>query len=97
MKGIPLETVKEHSYLGVILHNKMSWKPHVDNICNKANRLIGFLKRNLYHCPPNLKETAYKHIVLPCLGYCTSIRDPYHHNLIHPLEMTQHISLVMLF
>ena len=90
MKGIPLETVEEHSYLGVTLHNKMSWKPHVNNICNKANRLIGFLKRNLYHCPPNLKETAYKHIVLPCLGYCASIWDPYYHNLIHQLEMTQH-------
>ena len=90
MKGTPLEIVKEHSYLGVTLHNGMSWKPHVKSVCNKANRLLGLLKRNLHHCPSNLKETAYKHLVLPCLGYCASIWDPFQHNLIYDLEIIQH-------
>ena len=39
MKGISLESVEEHSYLGVTLHG-MSWKPHINNVCNKANRLL---------------------------------------------------------
>ena len=42
MSNIPLTTAKEHNY------HKLSWKPHVDCISNKANRLLGFLKRNLY-------------------------------------------------
>ena len=90
MKGIPLESVEEHSYLGVTLHHGMSWKPHINNVCNKANRLLGFLKRNLHHCSSNLKEMAYKQLILPSLGYCAPIWDPFHHNLINQLEMIQH-------
>ena len=44
----------------------------------------------LQHCPSGLKETAYKQLILPCLGYCAAIWDPFHHNLIYQLEMIQH-------
>ena len=37
-----------------------------------------------------LKETAYKHLALPCLEYCASIWDPIQSSLIHQLEMVQH-------
>ena len=62
----------------------------IKNVCNKTNRLLGFLRRNLDHCSSNLKETAYKHLILPCLGYCAPIWDPFHHNLIYQMEMVQH-------
>ena len=45
MNGIVLESVENHSYLGVQLHYKLSWSLQVNSICNKANRLIGFLQR----------------------------------------------------
>ena len=48
MFNVLLTTVKEHNYLGICLHHKLFWKPHVDCISDKANRLLGFLKRNLY-------------------------------------------------
>ena len=90
MKGIPLESIKEYSYLGVTLHHGMSWIPHINNVCNKANRWLGFLKRNLHHCLSGLKEMADKQLILPCLGYFAAIWDPFHHNLIYQLEMIQH-------
>ena len=74
MKGIPLESVEEHVLL--TLHHGMSWKLHINNVCNKANRLLGFLRRNLHHCSLNLKEMTYKHLILPCLGYCAPIWEP---------------------
>ena len=43
MNNIPLEFVDQHNYLGVCLHNKLSWQPHVNQICHKANRQLGFL------------------------------------------------------
>ena len=46
MYSIPLEIVEQHSYLGVYLHHRMSWQNHIDFICKKANRLLGFLYRN---------------------------------------------------
>ena len=30
MNNIPLEFVDQHNYLGVCLHNKLSWQPHVN-------------------------------------------------------------------
>ena len=90
MSGIPLAVTEQHLYLGVKLHHKLSWKPHIDYICSKANKTIGFLKRNLHHCPKHLRELAYKQFVIPVLEYCSPIWDPYHQSYIDQLEMVQH-------
>ena len=90
MRGIPLKTVDKHCYLGIHLHNKLSWHPHIDYISHKANRLLGFLKQNLHACPKYFKEYAYKQLVLPTIEYCCSIWDPCHQNVIDKLEMIQH-------
>ena len=90
MSKTPLEVVEEHNYLGVRLHHKLSWSPHVNHICNKANRLLGFLNRNLRHTPQNIKEYTYKQLVLPSIDYCSAIWDPYTKNDISKLEMLQH-------
>ena len=52
---------------------KLSWTPQIHSICNKANRFLGFLYRNLHHCPPHLKERTYKRIVLPSIEYCSAV------------------------
>ena len=90
MYSIPLQVVEQHHYLGVLLDNKLSWTPHIHLICNKANHLLGLLRRNLHHCPSYLKEHAYKQIVLPSIEYCSTIWDPYQQTSIHKLEMIQH-------
>ena len=90
MYETPLQFVKRHEYLGVLLDDKLSWTPHIDSLCSKANRLLGFLRRTLHHCPSHLKEHAYKQIVLPSIEYCCSIWDPFHQSSIYKLEMIQH-------
>ena len=60
MFDTPLDTVLEHNYLGIRLHHKLSWEPHINYICTKANRLLGFLKRNLQYAPKEIKEHVYK-------------------------------------
>ena len=90
MYRTPPQVVKKHHYLGVLLDSKLSWTPHINSICNKVNRLLGFLCRNLHHCPPQLKEHAYKQIVLPSIEYCSAIWDSYQQKSIHKLEMLQH-------
>ena len=49
---------------------------HVSNVCTKANRTLGFLRRNLYSCPQEVKEAAYKGLVCPVLDYGSSVWDP---------------------
>ena len=52
--NISLNTVTEHEHLGICLHCKLSWSPHVDRVRNKTNCLLGFLKQNLYNALNNL-------------------------------------------
>ena len=42
-------------------------------VCTKANRTLGFLRRNLYSCPPDVKEAAYKRLVRPVLENGSSV------------------------
>ena len=90
MKNTTLQTTNEHPYLGVCLNHKLSWNSHITQLCNKANRLLGFLHRNLKNSSRHIKELAYKQLILPVLQYCSSIWDPYQQYLIHKLEMVQH-------
>ena len=32
MCGVLLEVVEQHNYLGVHLHHRLSWQPHIDSI-----------------------------------------------------------------
>ena len=54
MCNMLLIVATEHEYLGICHHHKLSWGPHVDRVPNKANHLLGFLKRNLYNAPTQI-------------------------------------------
>ena len=64
-----LDTKTEHTYLGIILHNSMSWAPHINSVVNKASRTKKFLKRYLSNGSQKVKESAYFTIVHPILEY----------------------------
>ena len=49
---------------------------HVSNVCTKANWTLGFLRRNLYACPQEVKDAAYKVLVRPDLEYSGSVWGP---------------------
>ena len=50
---------------------------------------IGFLRRNLYACPQEVKEAAYKGLVRPVLEYSGSVWDPSGVGLQNELEKVQ--------
>ena len=62
---------------------------HVSNVCTKANRTLGFLRRNLYACPLAVKEAAYKGLVRPVLEYSGSVWDSSGVGLQNDLEKVQ--------
>ena len=68
MSNTPLNVVQQHTCLGVCQDHKLSWEPHVNYICSKANHLLGFLKRNSYNGPTQIKEHLYKQLLLPSMG-----------------------------
>ena len=50
LEGTVLENVEKIRYLGVAITNDLKWNTHASNICTKANRTLGFLRRNLAEC-----------------------------------------------
>ena len=56
--GTVPENVKSIKYLGVTITNDLKWNTHISNVCTKANRTLGFLRRNLYSCPPRCERSS---------------------------------------
>ena len=78
MNNQTLETVKHNPYLGVELTDNLEYNDHIDTMTSKASRVLGFVKRNLKHCPRTVNERAYQTLVRPKLEYrqVQSIRHP---------------------
>ena len=89
LEGTVLENVDIIKYLGVTITNDLKWNTHINNICTKANRTLGFLRRNLFSCPQEVKEAAYKGLVRPVLEYGSSVWDPHTKCLQEELEKVQ--------
>ena len=53
-----LKQVSNNPYLGVLFSEDIKWTEHISKIVKKANSTVGFLRRNLQHCPIKCKRTA---------------------------------------
>ena len=87
--GQKLSPVKNHPYLGVMLSNDLRWNSHVENIVVKANKSLGFVRRNLYPCSENTKRLAYVTTVRPNLDYATAVWNRYRQEQIDSFEAVQ--------
>ena len=67
----------------------MSWEPLINNITTKANKILGFLKRNLLIKQEETKALAYKSMVMSNLEYCSTIWSPHTKKLKDKVEHTQ--------
>ncbi len=89
MGGEKLETVKTNPYLGVEINENLSWSPHINKTTGRAQRLLGFLRRNLRRCPAHIKEKAYFSLVRPVVEYCSPVWSPHQAGLKKKVEMVQ--------
>ena len=63
LHGHTLEAVPSVKYLCITIHLEMSWDHHINNICNKANQTLEFLRWNLQINNTSIKERANKALV----------------------------------
>ena len=84
-----LENVQHSKYLGVTFSHNLSWNFHLDSITQKANRILGFLRRNLNDCSMNVKAASYCSMVRPILEYSAAAWDPYLQKDVNQLETVQ--------
>ena len=84
-----LEEVSSAKYLGLNVSNKLCWNNHIEKTAAKANKKLGFLKRNLKISSQDFKAKAYKAIIRPTLEYCGTVWDPFTLYASNVLEMVQ--------
>ena len=89
LHGHNLQNVSTAKYLGINIQDNLNWGPHIDTITNKANKTLGFLRRNLKIGNKKTKETAYKAFVRPILEYSATVWDPHTANDIKTIEKVQ--------
>ena len=84
-----LEVTTDGKYLGVTISNDLSWATRISNISAKANRTIGFLRRNIHSCPNVVKAAAYTTLVRPSIEYASAVWGPYTKNQTMQLDSIQ--------
>ncbi|KAL8607399.1 hypothetical protein ACOMHN_024424 [Nucella lapillus] len=89
LHGQQLEHVSSTKYLGVTIQSDGKWDQHITSIANKANRTLGFLRRNLKIGSRRIKQMAYKVLVRPVLEYSACVWDPHDQNDCESLEKVQ--------
>ena len=89
MGGEILHHVSSQAYLGVEIHENLNWKSHITTVASKAGRTLGFLRRNLGKCSPQIKEKAYISLVRSQLEYASAVWDPHRQTQIDQLEKIQ--------
>ena len=79
LHGHTLATDMEAKYLGVQITADLRWDAHITDICNKANKTLGFLRRNIKTTDERLKKcsiqsirTTLNRVCQPCLGFLHS-------------------------
>ena len=87
--GTELDQVESISYLGVTVNSKLKWSQHFASISTNASKTLGLIRRNLWNCPNNVKESAHCSIVRPKLKYASASWDPHYKKDVYKLERAQ--------
>ena len=89
-----LDVVESSKHLGVTINKNLRWDDHINNTTARANRTLGFLKRNIRGCKTSARARAYEAIVRPTLEYAAYIWDPYNTGQINQLEKVETIGTI---
>ena len=84
-----LQQVPENPYLGISISEDLKWTSHINKISRKANSTLGFLRRNLKHCPENCRKTTCLALIRSSLEYISVAWDPHIQKDIEKLEKIQ--------
>ena len=74
---IKLSECQEENDLGVIFDNKLSFDQHIQKKINKANQVLGIIKRTFSFLDKDTFLRLYKSLVRPHLEYANVIWNPH--------------------
>ena len=70
-------SVDTAKYLGMNISRDLSWNTRINNITASANRILGFVKRNVQAKNKDIRTLAYNSLVRPQVEYGSAVWSPY--------------------
>ena len=64
---------KDGVFLGVILDENLSWKPHILNVSRKISKSLGIIYKSSFGLSAGSLRTLYFSLVYPYLIYCITV------------------------
>ena len=80
---------QQRQVLGVDISSNLKWNTYVNRITAKANRSLGFIRRNVKTKSAQIREMAYQSLVRPQLEYASAVWDPHTDELTNKVEIVQ--------
>lgn len=88
IEGVNLR-VNENTFLGVIIDEKICWKPHIKYIKTKLSRSIAVLARAKHILDLKSLRILYCSLLLPYLSYCVEVWGSTYRHSLQPLVIMQ--------
>ena len=76
-------------FLGVFLHENLSWKPHINYICKKISKSVGIIYRSRFYLSTTTKLLLYYTLIYPYLSYCNIIWGSTHVTSLNRIFLLQ--------
>ena len=85
----PLDQTKSERDLGVITDSELNFSEHITQQINKANKIMGIIRRTFKNLTSENFKNLYQALVRPHLDYASSIWSPHQVGLTQEIEKVQ--------
>ena len=93
---VSLERVENEKDVGVTINSKLKFDEHIQNQVNKANKMMGLVRRSFKFLDIRSFRLLFKSIVIPHLQYASSVWSPSKIKDIDSIENVQRRATKML-
>ena len=70
LENTVIKQVTETKFLGVLIDQHLSWKPHIDFVSKKISKSVGIIAKARFYLSSQTLMTLYYSLVYPFLTYC---------------------------
>ena len=89
MDDVKMKVVDKEKDIGIIFDNTLSFEEHINSKVNKANSLVGMLRRSFVYMEKDMFKTLFVSIVRPHIEYGEAVWNPQAKKLVNSLEHVQ--------
>ena len=89
MNGVRIQQTDSITYLGVIIDNKLSWKPQVSSLCGKFSQACGIVCKIRHFADMKILRLIYFSLFYSHLQYCIIDWGRAYKTVIRPVQVLQ--------